>query len=193
MKSFSYICHNINDKYMKFTKKQFEEIGPWHFNDLCFDSSNQNFMLKIFNLLPSHLQGLAVSWGCDDSVFRDDVFEFLLENQFGMTYEQYCESEIGNNFFKKGVCQKFDFDKLKPKTIQVDLETGGFGWMNPATADVVTSTAQLFLEKLMKGHGLAKGELGIILAPHGNRKTGPTLEEMIETAKEQIDKNNKDA
>jgi len=98
---------------MKFTKKQFDEIGPWYFSDLCFDSMNQSMMLKIFNLLPSHLQGLAVSWGCDDSVFRDDVFEFLLKNQFDMTVEEYRESNIGKDFFVNNIYQKIDFEKLK--------------------------------------------------------------------------------
>lgn len=110
---------------MKFTKKQFDEIGPWHFHDLCFDSTNQTTMLKIFNLLPSNLQGLAVSWGCDDSVFRDDVFEYLVENQFGMTVKEYYESNIFNWFMKKDVYQKISFKKLKPKPLKIDIETEG--------------------------------------------------------------------
>ncbi len=156
---------------MKFTKNQFDEIGPWHFNDLCFDSTNQTTMLKIFNLLPSHLQGLAVSWGCDDSVFREDVFEYLLENQFGMTHDEYTKSDIGNNFFKKGIYQKISFKKLKPKVVQVDIETAGGIYVDgvlvteDAGINLNLSGVQEALIREMKktGEGYAKGELGIIM------------------------------
>jgi hypothetical protein len=178
---------------MKFTKKQFDEIGPWHFNDLCFDSTNQTMMLKIFNLLPSHLQGQAVSWGCDDSVFRDDVFEYLLDNQFGMTYDEYTKSEIGNNFFKKGIYQKFDFDKLKPKTVHVDLETEGLDGQNlmfmyeDGKAEQITLDGRKVQDKLKEmlsgtGDGYKKGELGIIMAPAGIGKA-----EVFERMMERVD------
>jgi len=175
---------------MKFTKKQFDEIGPWHFNDLCFDSTNQTTMLKIFNLLPSHLQGQAVSWGCDDSVFRDDVLEYLLDNQFGMTYDEYTKSDIGNNFFKKGIYQKISFKKLKPKTIQVDLETeGGMFIYEDGVAKQVTMDGQMnlkgvqqaFIDKMTTG-GYEKGELGIILAPAGIGKA-----ELFENMMKRVD------
>jgi len=105
---------------MKFTKKQFDEIGPWHFNDLCFDSTNQTTMLKIFNLLPSYLQGSAISYGCNDTVFRDDVFEYLIENQFDMSVKEYYNSDIFNFFMKKDVYQKISFKKLKSNQIEAD-------------------------------------------------------------------------
>lgn len=155
---------------MEFTREQFDEIGPWHFNDLCFDSSDQDVMFKIFNLLPSHLQGLAVSWDCDDSVFRDDVFVYLLKNQFDMTPEEYRESEIGNNFFKKGIYQEIDFDKLTPKKIFVDIETEGIiTVMNEGLDEIFTSKLDELLDDTKQGY--EKGELAIILAPAGMGKT----------------------
>lgn len=167
---------------MKFTKKQFDEIGPWYFNDLCFDSINQTMMLKIFNLLPSHLQGQAVSWGCDDTVFRDEVFKYLVENQFGMTTEEYYESDK----FQKGIYQKISFKKLKPKVIQVDIETEG-GPYTYMDGVLVTQDAAINLsgvqESLIKemgkgGDGYKKSELGVIMAPAGHGKA-VHLEDMM--------------
>lgn len=140
---------------MKFTKKQFDEIGPWHFNDLCFDSTNQKLMLRIFNLLPSNLQGLAVSWGCNDSVFRDDVFEYLIKNQFDMTLDEYYESDIFNKFINNGVYQQISLNKLNPKIVKTVI---GY---------------QQSLTKMMSTDGYAKGELGIIMVPHGVGKYNP--------------------
>jgi hypothetical protein len=162
---------------MEFTKEQFEEIGPWYFHDLCFDSSDQEVMRKIFNLLPSHLQGLAVSWDCDDSVFRDDVFVYLLKNQFDMTPEEYRESEIGKDFFENGTYQEVDFDKLTPKKISFDIETEGD--ITVVDEDGVVTTIPKYegknvLDKLLAQYpldGYDKGELGIIMAPAGMGKT----------------------
>ncbi len=130
---------------MKFTKKQFDEIGPWHFNDLCFDSTNQTTMLRIFNLLPRHLQGLAVSWGCDDSVFRDDVFKYLIKNQFNMTVDEYYNSDIFKWFIKKDNYQDISFKKLKP-IVSMDNKINVRGYQESIT-------------KMMS----TKGELGIIV------------------------------
>ena len=152
---------------MEFTKEQFEEIGPWHFHDLCFDSSDQDFMHKIFNLLPNHLQGIAVSWGCHDSVFRDDAYEYLVKNQFDMTCEEYSKSEIGKEFFKNGTHQQFDFEKLKPKKIAFDIETEG----------VVS----------IMYDGLNKGELSI-MAPTGPDKYNPEKGRYDEKLQEAVNK-----
>ena len=186
---------------MKFTKKQFSEIGPWYFNDLCFDSTNQTTMLKIFNLLPSNLQGLAVSWGCDDSVFRDDVFEFLIKNQFDMTVKEYYDSNIFNWFIKKGHYQKFSFDKLEPKTVQFDIETEGIttvydGNIKPwdiRPSKKVTGFQEAITEMMSSGNGLAKGELGLIMAPRGVGKYNPQNGKYDEKIQNLIKKHNKDA
>jgi len=116
---------------MKFTKKQFNQMGPMYFDDLCFDLTKSSIRLQIFNQLPSHLQGLAVSWGCDDTEFRNMVFEFLVDNQFGMTVKEYYESDIFNYFIKKDYYQDFDMDKLEPKKFEIDIETKGGIFITP--------------------------------------------------------------
>lgn len=189
---------------MEFTKEQFEEIGPWYFHDLCFDSSDQEVMRKIFNLLPSHLQGLAVSWDCDDSVFRDDVYVYLLKNQFDMTPEEYRESEIGKDFFENGTYQEVDFDKLTPKKVMFDIETEGLDG-NPnimmmydgEKAEQITLNGrevQSKLEELLENtkDGYAKGELGIILAPAGLGKYDPSRGRYQEKIDAAIKANKKD-
>ncbi len=166
---------------MKFTKKQFDEIGPWHFSDLCFKSKSQKQMLKIFNLLPSNLQGLAVSWGCNDSVFRNDVFEFLVKNQFGMTVKQYYESDIFNWFIKKDKYQKFSFEKLESKKVQYDIETGGMFMYDEGVGHKITMDGKAMIigfQEALKANlstgGFGKGELGFIFAPHGIGKSNMT-------------------
>lgn len=174
---------------MEFTKEQFEEIGPWHFHDLCFDSSDQDFMLKIFNLLPSHLQSMAVSWGCDDSVFRDDAYEYLLDNQFNMTCEEYRNSEIGKEFFKNRTYQTFNFDLLKPKNIVFDIETGDdiYVMYEGVIDKIKLETGIQKLDEIMSG-GLKMGELGIIMAPAGVGKYNPLKGRYNEKIQEAINK-----
>lgn len=41
---------------MKFTRKQFDEIGPFYLDDCPIDDENQDFMFKVFNSLPNNLQ-----------------------------------------------------------------------------------------------------------------------------------------
>lgn len=35
---------------------------------------------KIWDSLPEYLQGEAIQWGCNDTVFRDNLYEWLEEN-----------------------------------------------------------------------------------------------------------------
>lgn len=35
---------------------------------------------KIWDKLPQYLQGKAIEWGCSDTVFRDDLYEWLEKN-----------------------------------------------------------------------------------------------------------------
>ena len=46
------------------------------------------------------------------SVFRDDVFEYLIENQFDMSVKEYYNSDIYNLFMNKDIYQKISFKKL---------------------------------------------------------------------------------
>ena len=97
---------------MKITKEQFEEMGTFYLNDLPFHDSNPKIMLKLFNCLPNHIQALAISWGANDSVFRDDVFEYLCENQFRMTTKEYYDSNIFTEYNKENRYRSLDFTKL---------------------------------------------------------------------------------
>jgi len=35
---------------------------------------------KIWDLLPEDIQGTAIQWGCNDTVFREDLYEWLEDN-----------------------------------------------------------------------------------------------------------------
>jgi hypothetical protein len=100
---------------MNFTKEKFDKEfkSDFYFLDAPFRNQTEDEMFKLFNLLPDNLQGLAVSWGCTDSVFRDDFFEFIIENQFGLSTNEYYESEIFNEFHKKKIYQSINWEKLE--------------------------------------------------------------------------------
>lgn len=72
--------------------EQFNDLGKLSFDDLPFEV-DRDFtaaeQLRILNALPSHIQGLAVSWGTNDTPFIDNVFEFLIKNQFGLSCSEY--------------------------------------------------------------------------------------------------------
>ena len=97
---------------MKLTREQYNEIGKFYLDDFPV-SSNQDIMFDLFNHIPSHIQSVAIAWGFSDTVFRDNVFEFLCENQLGMTCENYYKSKIAKDYFDNGVLIELDFQKMK--------------------------------------------------------------------------------
>ena len=86
---------------MNLTKEQLAEIGPFHINDIVvLYDKNQEYMLKLFNILPEDYKGLAVSWSCSDSVFRDDVFVWFIKTYYNMSVREYYDSKMGDNILK---------------------------------------------------------------------------------------------
>lgn len=83
---------------MEFTKEQFEHIAPFYMDDFPIDSSNQDEMLKLFNILPRRIQGQAVSWGCSDTEVRGEIFEYLCDMAFDQTVDEYYESDNFKNY-----------------------------------------------------------------------------------------------
>lgn len=81
---------------MKFTEKQFEKIGDIYMDDLPFGKQG----LKFFNSLPENLQGEILQCGPNDTVVRENLFKFIVDNQFGMTIDQYYKSDIFQNYMK---------------------------------------------------------------------------------------------
>jgi hypothetical protein len=39
-------------------------------------------ILQVWNKLPEDIQGTAIQWGSSDTVFRDNVYEWLTDNDF---------------------------------------------------------------------------------------------------------------
>lgn len=74
---------------MKFTLEQYNSnIQDWYLDDFPVPS-NDNFMFELFNLLPNRLQGIALSWSGSDSVFREDVFKYLIQICFQLTVKEF--------------------------------------------------------------------------------------------------------
>ena len=93
---------------MKFTREQFDEIAPFHMDDLPFDTSDQNKMFEIFNLLPDEIKGQAVSWGLNDTVVRESIFEFVCENLGFSSVDQYYNSDVFLDYHEKGKTLSLD-------------------------------------------------------------------------------------
>lgn len=102
---------------MKINREQYDEIckdGNFYVDDFPI-SSNQDFMFDLFNLLPKYEQSLAIEWGFNDTVFRDNVFTFLCKNQLNMTTKEYYDSNISKQYFDNRKLIEFDFKKLIEK------------------------------------------------------------------------------
>lgn len=97
---------------MIYTREQFNEIGTFDICDFPIDSNDEDLIFVVFNHLPSHLQSLAITYGFNDTVFRDDVIFFLCKTQLGMGYEEYAKSEIGKDYFNNGTLIAIDFKKF---------------------------------------------------------------------------------
>ena len=98
---------------MEYTKEQFKEIGPFYVDDFPIDDNDQDLMLKLFNHLPPHLQGLAIEWGCSETEFRDKVFVALIKSQFGMDVDTYYSNVITTQIRESDECITINFDLLK--------------------------------------------------------------------------------
>lgn len=97
---------------MIFTKEQFKAIGPLYLDDLCINDEDQDMMYIVFNQLPQKLQGEAISHGCSDSLVREKIFKYLCDKLFGMTIDQYYDSEIFKNFQKDNTLMPINIFKL---------------------------------------------------------------------------------
>lgn len=100
---------------MKFTEEQFEEIlehnKAIYMDDLPFEDQG----LEFFNNLPVSFQSDAMKWGVNDTEFRDNLFEYLIKNQFGMTVDQYYKSSLFEKYSKDHQTIPINYEYLKNK------------------------------------------------------------------------------
>ena len=106
---------------MTLTDEQIKEIGDYYFDDLPFQYGDID-QTKFFNHLPHHLQCEAMQWGANDTCVRENIYEHLLENQLGLTVDQWYDKnddgythELAEALFGKGesIMIELDYDKLK--------------------------------------------------------------------------------
>lgn len=107
---------------MIFTQEQFEKILDGdkgiYMDDLPFDTQG----LEFFNCLPDHLQGEALQWGFGDTCVRENLFEFLIENQFGLTVKEYYKSGILEKYYETKVPFLIDYRILKMSRLELMKE-----------------------------------------------------------------------
>lgn len=69
---------------MKTLDELFEGNSWWSIHDAVVDvldvSITKEQAKEIFQMLPSHIQGTAISWGMSDTVFGDEVYSYVEEN-----------------------------------------------------------------------------------------------------------------
>ena len=98
---------------MIFTQEQFDKILDGdkgiYMDDLPFETQG----LEFFNALPEHIQGSAVQWGFGDTCVREEIFVFLIENQFGLTVDEYYKSGILDKYYDEHVPFLIDYRLLK--------------------------------------------------------------------------------
>lgn len=63
--------------------EDFDKNDWAHLHDVVYNvtgkKSTREELEKVFDSLPSHLKHLAYEWGMNDTVFRDDTYDFLKE------------------------------------------------------------------------------------------------------------------
>lgn len=84
---------------MKFIKEQYLDLGEFNFNDLALPN-NEEFKFELFLSFDDYLQGQIISFGFNDTIVNDLIFEEVC-SRLGMTTEEYYKSEIAKNFFEK--------------------------------------------------------------------------------------------
>lgn len=81
---------------MKFTREQFDDMGPFHVDELNINN-DQEFMFKVFNLLPDDLQGEVVKWGFNDTPAREAIFEHLVDILHRVSVAVYYNDKMGED------------------------------------------------------------------------------------------------
>lgn len=61
-------------------KEDFDHMHDAIYDVLGYEPTNEQIQ-AIWDKLPEEIQGTAIQWGCSDSVFRDDMYEWLEENK----------------------------------------------------------------------------------------------------------------
>jgi hypothetical protein len=107
---------------MKLTKEQLKMIGDSYLDDLPFRYEDVD-QKKLWNNMPEEIQLEALRWGANDTVVRDNVFEFLLKNQLDLTADMWYDKdedgiythELAEALFGKGepIYIELDYEKLK--------------------------------------------------------------------------------
>jgi hypothetical protein len=87
---------------MKFTREQFNELGPFYVDDFPIDDKDQAYMHKVFNSLPQWLQGEVISNGFNDTVVRENIMEHLCDKIYNMTIEKFYDSMYYEVYHKEG-------------------------------------------------------------------------------------------
>lgn len=64
---------------IKLEREDFDAIHGVIFEVKGFSPTDDEIQ-KIWDRLPEDIQGTAIQWGCNDTVFRDNMYEWLMEN-----------------------------------------------------------------------------------------------------------------
>jgi len=77
------------------------------FYDLPFSEKDEELKRFILVNLPNALKAQIRRWGPDDSVVRDEVFEFLVLNKFSCSVDEFYNKNLHKELLG------FDKEKLK--------------------------------------------------------------------------------
>lgn len=61
-------------------KEDFAHMHDVIYDVLGYKPTNEQIQ-TIWDKLPEEIQGTAIQWGCSDSLFRHDMYEWLEENK----------------------------------------------------------------------------------------------------------------
>lgn len=61
-------------------KEDFDHMHDVIYDVLGYEPTNEQIQ-AIWDKLPEEIQGTAIQWGCSDTVFREDMYEWLEENK----------------------------------------------------------------------------------------------------------------
>lgn len=102
---------------MILTDEQINSIGDYYFDDLpfCYEDIDQK---KFWNALPSHIQTDALLNGANDTLVRENIYEYLLETQLNLSYDLWIDKDE-NNVYTHELAEAL-FGKKEPVYIELD-------------------------------------------------------------------------
>ena len=117
---------------IKLEKKDFDAMHDVIYDVTGIEPTNEQIQ-GIWDILPDDIKGAALQWGCNDSVFRDNMYVWLRKNNKKKTYNRYFINS--SSFFE--FFEEFIVLFVIQRLLICDIILGSILFKNPYLTEIL--------------------------------------------------------